>query len=59
LDLVGLGFDFEFYVADFHLYFDGRVLRVLCQLFTYCILNCARCTCTILKYFTNKDIEYW
>jgi hypothetical protein len=59
LNLVGLGFDFEFYVTDFHLYAYWWVLRFFCQLFTYCILYCTRCTCTILKYFTNKDIEYW
>ncbi len=59
LDLVGLGFDFEFYVADFHFYTYWGVLLFFCQVLTYCILYCARCACTILKYFTNKDIEYW
>jgi hypothetical protein len=59
LDLVWLGFDFEFYVADFHFYAYWWVLQFFCQLFTYCILNCARCACTIFKYFTNIDIEYW
>ena len=32
LDLVFLGFDFEFYVADFDFDFDGWFLRVFCQL---------------------------
>jgi hypothetical protein len=32
--LVFLGFDFEFYVADFHLDFDWRFLLVLCQVGT-------------------------
>ena len=31
LDLVFLGFDFEFYVADFHFDFDGWFLRGFCQ----------------------------
>ena len=35
LQLVLLRFDFEFYVADFHLDFDGRLLRGLCQVGTY------------------------
>jgi hypothetical protein len=34
LQLVFLGFDFEFYVADFHLDFDGWVLLSFCQVGT-------------------------
>jgi hypothetical protein len=52
-----LAFYFEFYVADFHLDLDGWPLRVLCQVGTCCLLYCARCTCTIFKYFTNMMLN--
>jgi hypothetical protein len=56
LDLVFLGFDFEFYVADFHFDFDGWFLGfghglVFCGC---CILYCARCASATFIYFTNR-----
>ena len=59
LYLVFLGFDFEFYVADFHFYFDGRFLRVFCQLLHLLFIVLYKMYMRNTYIFHQQLIEYW